>query len=179
MGATIIIPTISDYKRLTDKISIGAVASLQITVPDNNYRVLKCRFGVRSTSGASPSARIVLNALGGTLYDTSMTSRSVASVISDLTANQANITPGLTNISTDDAALLHIIEIDILDYTLASNKQGWINTLRPNYGVNTFQTKQGAFLVECAEALTSVTISLDAGNFGTGSYYEIYGIGRL
>lgn len=179
MAAQIIIPTTQDYKRLTDKISIGAVASLQITVPDNNYRILKCRFGVRNSGAGTPSFRIAFNALGGTLYDTSMVSRSVTSVVSDISANQANLTPGLTNISTDPAELLHIIEIDILDYTLASNKQGFIQTMRPIYGTNTFQSKQGAFLVECAEALSSITISMDAGNFASPSYYEIYGIGRL
>ena len=143
----------------------------------SDYKHLQIRAAVRSnrSSGVYDLASLRLNSDSGTNYIWHTLEGNGSSVSSYTYGTSSGIQLGAMPEATDDAGAFGSFVLDILDFantsknTTTRNLTGWISGTYP-------QIRLSSGLWMNTNAVTSVQINSDAGNFITGSRFSLIGV---
>lgn len=157
-------------------VTVGSGGSSSITFSSivGTYAHLQVRMLVRQTSTSNGyTARF--NSDTGSNYTRHLLIGTGSSVAAAGDANQTKISLNDSAISTSTANVFGVSVCDILDYS-NTNKYSTVRTLGgfDNNGGGTVMFNSGVWMNTAA--ITSITITPDAGNFAQYSHFALYGI---
>jgi hypothetical protein len=158
----------------TVTVGSGGAADVEFTSIVGTYAHLQVRMLVRQTSTSNGyTARF--NSDTGSNYTRHLLIGTGSSVVVAGNANQTKISLSDSAISTSTASVFGVSVCDILDYS-NTNKYSTVRTLGgfDNNGNGAATFNSGVWMNTAA--ITSITITPDAGNFAEYSHFALYGI---
>jgi hypothetical protein len=165
----------SSYESIeTVTVGSGGAANAEFTSIPATYTHLQVRMLVRQTSTSNGyTAR--LNSDTGSNYTRHLLIGTGSSVVAAGNANQTKISLSDSAISTSASNVFGVSVCDILDYS-NTNKYSTVRTLGgfDNNGNGAVTSNSGLWMNTAA--ITSITITPDAGNFAEYSQFALYGI---
>jgi hypothetical protein len=134
------------------------------------YKSLHLRIYVRDTNGIGPFIRFNGDSTGS-YGATSQMDITTPSTVQGSSSSTTTATAILAAFSTLQASYMAVSMVDILDYTSTSKNK--------NVGVHTTSNSDvkisGSEWVNTS-AITSITVSIPTGTWGTGTTFELYGV---
>lgn len=162
------------YKLISSNILSSTTGSITFLSIPNTYTDLIIKLSTRLNGTGAGTANIIsfngssASFSGRILFGDATSARSVASTVGGI---------GATDGTTESANTFNICEVYIPNYTLSANK-----TFGSNWASENNTTNTGAYVGITAAlwsntaAITSITITPEAGSFVSGSSFYLYGI---
>jgi hypothetical protein len=157
----------------------GSSGTITFTSIPQTYKHLQIRGLARSTEAAGASNLYIksFNSDAGTNYAHHRLTGNGSTVTANGQATQSDIILGQVPAASSSANLACVFIIDILDYA-STSKYKTIRAFTGQDTNNAFNGQVGLWsgLWQSTSALTSLSLSLDGGNFNTISTFALYGM---
>jgi len=136
-----------------------------------SYTDIRIVIFTRQAAGSATDIRIRFNSDTGTNYSFTELYGTGAAAASASTSNASYIAAGLTR---NVANIWNATTVDIFNYAGATNKTVLTTDASESNGSGYVWRKVG--LWRSTSAITTITVSLNSGNFATGTTISLYGI---
>ena len=166
----------STYTLIKGETIASSAASYTFTAIPSTFTDLVLRISSRGTDAALiRGVTIAFNGVGGTSYSETFVSGNGSTASSARSSNQAVSGLGVTPANNTAANIFGSLETYIPSYTASQNKAFGSNSVSEDN--NTTSTLRGnAGLFTNTSAITSITLTLNSGDYASGSSFYLYGI---
>ena len=169
----------SSYESIASTTGTGSSGTITFSSIASTYKHLQIRGLARSTEAAGTSNLYIksFNSDTGTNYAQHRLSGQGTTVSASGAATQSEILLGQVPAASTSANLACVFIIDIIDYA-STSKYKTVRAFTGQDTNNAFNGQVGLYsgLWQSTSALTSLSLSLDGGNYNTISTFALYGI---